>query len=301
MTDNISQELIDILYKYSVIVMQKCNPHTTKQTVSWKVLQFCADSLKIDLNRCIDKKLIYLHPENVERIDSKWNSFKENKIKLLHDDITTYERIKSADYINLLDIQKFITIMLNKDQIKSETNEKLLRDNFLYELLAMDGFHGYSFNDMKNYIDNLRIGKESDHVQAVREIYKTFDISADTMHLALLNIYAKFTRDDEMKQILKNVKRDLESKISDDKLKNLDNIINAYEDRMNSKHLETIAIMKLAQLMNRTKKMKTIIHKNAKKRGRKTNIIKQNHEESVSKKPKVQIISSDEEDNEMED
>ena len=145
--------------------------------------------------------------------------------------------LKFSDFVHLQDIQKFINILVVKNE-----------SNFLSELLAIDGFH----DNIKNYIDNLKVGGQgSTHVHCIRNIYSTFqNCPVKVVYLVLLKIYIKFAKDDEIQQLMKNTINEFEDfhdcltkKITDMYINNVEN-------------LETIAMLKMAQLRIQKKKMK---------------------------------------------
>lgn len=256
------RSLDDIIYDYVITVLGESDRYTTIETIKWRILRQCADILNLDFNTYINKDLIYIHKDNMNTIDVKWESLLNNDTKIVHTEQNAYKIIKFSDYLNILDVKKFImkfkVILARQNKIKKV-------DNFLYALLAMDGVQGYNIN---NYIGNLKFGKDSNHVRVIREIYKTFDISVKVVHLALLNVYETFVVNDEIKQNLKDIKRILENEM----LVNenvLNNVINFYKD--NIENLENIATFKLLQLKkSKTRKIeKRVLEENHKPRHRK--------------------------------
>lgn len=244
MENIMNSNLAAALHNYTVTVMKESNPYLTKQAISRKVLQECADILMIDLNCYMDKNSMYIHTDNMEKIDAKWENLIAKGVKILHDEHNAYKIMKSSDVVNIIDLQKFITILAGKDQ-----------EEFLSQLLAMDGFRGIT--DNKNYIENLKIGdKGNSHVQIVRLIYKTFKVPVKVVYLALLKVYENYTNDDEMKQLINNTIRDFEDDFSE---YDIQGIMEMYEHSVQD--IEIIALTKLAQLKNRSKKLKGVKRK----------------------------------------
>ncbi|GFS32567.1 hypothetical protein NPIL_610791, partial [Nephila pilipes] len=138
--------------------LQKANHYVTRQTIHLRVLKQIADILELPWNYCADSKSILIHPENSERIDIKWKECLLENLQPSHDELNAYEKIKSTDYVKTLDLAKFISILVRKDIIERDPSnkEKILRSNDLNVLLAVDGFSGYTPNDLKNYINNLK-------------------------------------------------------------------------------------------------------------------------------------------------
>lgn len=236
-----SKELSESLYSYAIEVMKNSNPYTTKETVLQKVVKKCAEILEFDLNSLITKNTIYIHPDNMNKIDLKWHSFMEQGMKLSHEELNTYKIIKSSDYVNLFDIQKLINIFVSKNE-----------NAFLAEILAVDNFDSADF---KNYILNLKYGDKGDsHVYIIKEIYQKFNAPVPVVYFALLQIYKKFTHDKEILDIVTNEINKLENSI--DKYLAQD-IANMYENSIGQ--LQEIALCKLLQLKNNFKKIK--IHK----------------------------------------
>lgn len=246
-------QFIEALNYYLATVIKDAHLYTSQQTIIQRLLSKCANILEINLNWQPDKNNIYIHPDNMIKIDRKWQSLIENGVKLLHDEENVYKLIKYSDFVNIHDMQKFINILINKKE-----------EDFLLELFAVDGFQGLT--NIKNYIFNLKIGsKGRNHIQVIRNIYTTFQGSpVKIIHLTLLKIYLSFAKDDEMQQLITNTIDELENEIckvekiflkSDvDKIKNM--YLTSVED------LETIALIKMVQLKLQKKKNKGVKRKN---------------------------------------
>lgn len=232
------KDLSESLYNYAITVMKNSNQYTTKEAVLRKVLIKCADILEFDLNSFTTKNVIYIHSDNMDRIDAKWQSFMEQGIKLSHEELNIYKLIKSSEYVNVLDAQKFINILANR-------NETV----FLTEILAVDNFDSGEF---KNYIFNLKYGdKGSSHIQIIKDIYRKFAAPVNVVYFALLQIYKNFTNEKEVLDMVMNELNKLDSKV--DKLL-VEDIANMYE--ISVTNVREIAQVKLLQFKNQIQKMK---------------------------------------------
>lgn len=244
MTTNSDIELRNALDNYTVTVLKNSNPYATKESISRRVLQECAEIMNIDLNSYTNKNIMYIHRDNMDKIDLKWQSLAEEGKKILHDEQNTYKLLKSSDFVNILDVQKFINILSNKNE-----------EDFLAELLAMDGFQG--LKDHKNYVENLKIGDKGsdDHIQIIREIYRKFKVPVKVVYFTLLKMYENYTTDEEVQKFIAKLTEELSTEMVN---YNIDDITEFYENAINSKSLElkSIALTKLAQVKNQKKKSK---------------------------------------------
>lgn len=233
------KELIDSLYNYTVKVMKESNPYATKESISRRVLQECADILNVDLNNPNNKSIMFIHSDNMEKIDSKWQNLIDRGTKIPHDDHNAYKLLKASQFVNILDVQRFLNFLSNNAE-----------NEFLSELLAIDGFQG--FTEHKNYVENLKIGdKGSDNVQIIREIYKKFNVPVKAVHYALLLIYESHATDEEVKKMIIERKDEFADKVAD---YDIQPIMDMYENSISD--LKSIALTKLAQLKNLKKKAK---------------------------------------------
>lgn len=234
------KELSESLYNYAIKVMRNSNQYTTKETVLRKVLDKCADILEFDLNSYAIKNTIYIHPDNMDKIDSKWQSLVEQGAKISHEELNVYKLIKSSENANILDIQKFISILSNKNE-----------NAFLVEILAVDNFESGEF---KNYILNLKYGdKGSSHVQIIRDIYRKFNAPVNVVYFALLQIYKHFTNEKEALDMILNELNKLDNKVDKSVA---EDIANMYEISVNN--IQEIAHTKLIQLKNQMQKTKAL-------------------------------------------
>lgn len=212
--------------------------HETKQLILQRLFQKCADTIKIRLIWYDTNKKLRIHPANMLKIDLKWKDFIRADIKLLPEELNLYKLIKTELFIDLIDVQKFINIFINKNEM-----------NFLRELLAMDGF--LTLNPLK-YVENLKIGdKESDHIYVIRKVYREIkSLRVEVVYSSLLKIYLNFANDDEIIQLLINTIKSLEL--------NQDSVESKIITQVYTSHildLETIALTKIAHLKLLKKKM----------------------------------------------
>lgn len=234
MASYIDPDLERALANAMMKLIKEANPHLTKEAMSFKLIQACANYLHVNITGPADKNKIYIHPDNMERIDYKWVDMQKKGVKFSHDDHNIYKLIKSSDYASVFDLHKFINIL------KNETS-------FLNELLAIDGFRG----DAKNYLDNLSIGNNKNvenHVQVIRKLYPMFNYPpSETIFLALIEVYTRYIKDDESKLLVLSTTENMNHEI------NLQPIMIAYENTL-KEDLELVALSKLAQLKNEKKK-----------------------------------------------
>ena len=254
------KSLGEILEKCMLNAFKKSNNLTALETIKFRVLQDCAKCLKTNLNRFIGSHMIYIHPENKEEIKKRWQFLMDQGVKFRHEEYNLYKIINFSDYLHILDIQKFLTILKNKNQ-----------QLFLYEILAMDGFKGYN---AKLYLENLKYKNENNHIYIIREIYRNMKVPVKIVHFALLHVFEKFSV-----SLIQERKAKLEKEITFDP-DTLSNIIEYYKS--NIKNLDNIASVKLTELSIQRK----VLHKPLKR-----NILKEDHRERHPKKRKVSFLS----------
>lgn len=189
--------------------LKHANNHTTRQTIHQRVVSAIAKELNVPLNHCVESKTVYLHPENSERFDEMWFNILKNKIQISHEESNAYEKIKSADYIKYPDLYKFLNILVRKHSIDRDpqNKEKILISKDLPQLLAIDGLAGFTNADVKNYVENLQVGNESEqeqdkHTIAVRRMYLLLPSLTGTdsicvIFLSLLKLYRNHITDQE--------------------------------------------------------------------------------------------------------
>lgn len=241
----ITDNFFNSLDLYLITTIQEAHPYTSKTAILERVLYQCSNILNIDLNWHQDKNIIQIHPDNIFKIDIIWEKLNKQEMKITHDEENVYKILKNSDFIHILDIQKIITILINKHE-----------EDFLAELLALDGFHG----NLKNYIENLKIGNDGNtHIHVIRNIYKNFKgCTVKIIYLILLKIFIYFTKDDEIKQLVLNTIHELEHDVNEtEKIilnLNMEKITNFYVK--NIENIESVALLKMAQLKIHNKKVK---------------------------------------------
>lgn len=227
---------MDFFDKCIVTFFKNAHFHESKRVILQKILQKCADTVMVRLIWYSEDKKLYIHPDNMVKIDLKWNDFIKANIKLLPEDVNLYKLVKSELFINLVDVQKFINIFINKKEV-----------GLLTELLAMDGF---STQNPLKYVENLKIGDTgSSHVQVIRKIYRELkSVHVEIVYLSLLKIYLHFAKDDEIIQLLLNTIKSAEVNNIESEI-----VTNIYTNQIND--LETTAFTKMAHLKLLKKKM----------------------------------------------
>lgn len=221
----------------------------TKQLLLQKLLQKYADTLKVQLIWHNTNKKLHIHPDNMIKIDRKWKDFIRANVKLLPEELNLYKLMKSELFIDVIDVQKFINIFINKNEME-----------FLKELLGMDGF--FTYNPLK-YVENLKIGdKGSDHIHVIRKIYRNLKpLHVEVVYSSLLKIFLHFTNDDEIIQLLVNTINSLEL--------SQNNVESEIVTTMYTSHisdLETTALTKIAHLKLLKRKMnRPVLSKERKK------------------------------------
>lgn len=239
------KDFFNALDLYLVEITKEAHPYTSKTAILQRLLYTCSNILNIDLNWYQSKNIIQIHSDNILKIDGIWQKINSQEMKITHDEENVYKILKNSDFIHVLDIQKIINILVNK-------NEEI----FLAELLAVDGFHG----NFKNYIDNLKIGHNGNtHIHVIRNIYKEFKgCTVRIIYLILLKIFIRFVKDDEIKQLVLITIHELENDVNEMEK----NILNSNMEKIttlyinNVENIESIAMLKMAQLKIKNKKAK---------------------------------------------
>lgn len=296
-TNGVLQTLNKVITEIQNSELQKANQFVTRHTINLRVLKHVSDLLNLPWTFRTTEKSVYLHPDNAAIIDQKWNKCLKGNFHLSHEEMNAYKLTKTDDYINTYDLSKFINILVKKDLVLRDPNssEKILRNNDLNKLLAVDGFSGYLPTDMKNYIQNLQYGTGYDlHVDAVRKMYEITKVmclsgtdAACVVFLAIVQVFSKYITDDETKLLLLNISHDVKNYLTKNSqyykdietcISHINDLIAFYQENMSSESkLSQLAILKVANLIMRFKKKKTFVGgkrgrkkiTNSKKRGRK--------------------------------
>lgn len=243
------KECFHALDLFLITLIKEAHPFTSKNTILERLLYKCSNILSIDLNWHQGKHIIQIHPDNMLKIDDIWLKLTKDEMKLTYDEENLYKILKNSDFIHTFYIHKFITLLINKH-----------KEDFLNELLAVDGFHGH----FKKSIENLKIGNVGNtHIHVIRKMYKMFqDFTTKMLYLTLLNIFIRFAKDDEMYCLISNIIHKLEKDLDKNEKKflslNMENMIDFYIK--NVENIESIAMLKMAQLKIKNKKVKKIKH-----------------------------------------
>lgn len=290
---NINNEIDDCDFEWSQLKraidlavlkeMKGASDVVTKHTINLRVYKKIAKLLNVNVDIGIDPKSISIHPDVMIKIDDKWKKNIQNNFQVSHEEMNAYDKIKSTDYVKIPDVAKFIAILIRKDIVEREDKEKIIKSNDLNIVLGVDGFLGYTPVEMKNYIENLKFGHDGDsHVETVRNMY-SLDIiknlsgtdAASIVFLALISAYKRFISDDQAKLIIDSVESDTKSYLSknakyfhdiNNAIENIDELVDFYTE--NVPEISRISVVKVADLISKSKKRKspTAI---AGKRGRK--------------------------------
>lgn len=246
-TDVTDKDFFNALDLYLITITKEAHPYTSKTAILERLLYKCSDILSIDLNWHQSKNIIQISPDNMLKIDNIWEKLNKQEMKMTHDEENVYKILKYSDFIHVLDIQKLITILVNKNE-----------EHFLVELLAMDGFH----SNFKKYIENLKIGNDGNtHVHFIRNTYKNFkDCTVKCIYCILLHVLMFFAKDDEIRQLVLNTIDEIGNDFDKNEKTflnlNCKKIVNLYIDTV--ENIESVAILKIAQLKIKNKKVKKI-------------------------------------------
>jgi hypothetical protein len=183
----------------------KANFSETKGAFLQKFLQRMGQALGLsdaDMSMMFNGKnnLIRVHADVSEMVVTLYNSIRETGVK--SDNLRRHYTAFNTSYFHeqaeikslLREFVKFKEI--NKDPNNQNRKEKILKDNSLNILLAVDGLLGKDVSDLYNYIGNFSVGntpstKEQQHVVAVREMYKMIPemiTGTDSTYLVTMNL-----------------------------------------------------------------------------------------------------------------
>lgn len=243
--DITDKEFYNALDSYLITITKEAHPYTSKNAILEQLLDKCSNILSIDLNWHQSKNMIQIHPDNMLKIDEIWQKLNRQEIKTIHEEENVYKILKNSNYIHILDIQKMITLLINK-------NEK----QYYISLLAIDGF----YSNLKKYIENLKIGNDGNtHIHIIKYIYKTFPgCTVRIIFFILLHIFIRFANDDEIKQLVQNTICEFKNKLDENENNflnwNMEKITHFYMNQV--ENIESVALLKLAQLKIKNKKGK---------------------------------------------
>lgn len=240
-------------------------------------LKFISDHIKLDISSIHFEKALFIRPDNLVIMDNAWKKILKQNFQISQEDLNLYFNIKYNPLVSYEDTFKFLKFLSNHDFTLRENKEKILKSNTLVILLNVDGFLGYSFEDVLKYTSNLRQEKcfchnlnmfklvcECDdllnlHMKTVRQMYFLSSIkdlsgtdATSIIFLALLNIYKKYAA---CKKYLKIHINDVENYILKNSIQspfirkakaNLDELIQFYTS--NISNVSKIAIKKINEL-----------------------------------------------------
>lgn len=261
----------DTLSRYLLFKLKKkCNKDQFELRL--KILVSIADYLNLDIKSNLCKNASFIHPDHRKIIDKKWKQILKNNFQVSQEELNIYYRFTFNTLIPNKDIIKIIDFLANHDYIIRDGNEKFLKSITLASILSVDGFLGYTFDDLTNYVENLQTSKQVEnnildsHVKTVRQMYNSECIkhlsgndAAALIFLSLLHIYEKhiklskfieLCKDDVDSYLLKKSKSDYNIKNAKD---NMHTIINIYQ--LNMQNILKIANLKINQFVKFNNKL----------------------------------------------
>lgn len=237
-----------------------------------KILISIADYLNLDIKSSLCKNASFIHPDHRKIIDEKWKQTLKDNFQVSQDELNIYYRFIFNTLTSSKDILHIIDFLANHDYVIRDGNEKILKSITLVSLLAVDGFLGYTFDDLNNYIVNLQTSKQFEnnildlHVKIVRQMYHSECIkhlsgndAAALIFLSLLQIYEKhmklskfieFCKNDVDNYVLKKSKSDYNIKNAKD---NIHIIIDIYT--LNVQNILKIGNLKINEFLKFNNKL----------------------------------------------
>lgn len=255
----------DILSRYLLFENRK-NYSKDEFHLRLKILISIANYLNYDLKLYLCTNASFIHPDHRRIIDDKWKQILKNNFQISQDDLDLYYNFLFNILRTNKDIIKIIHYLANHDYVIRDGNEKILKSITLVSLLAMDGFLGYTFNDLTNYVENLQTKKKPEniilnlHIENVRQMYDTECIkhlsgndAAALVFLSLLQIYEKCIK---FPKYMEDCKNDVDNFLLK-KSKSDSNIHNAKENistirnvyALNAQNIISIANFKIKQFL----------------------------------------------------
>lgn len=253
----------DFLSKY-LLLKRQTSYYKTGYDLRLNILKNIANYLNLNLDSGICTNSSFIHPDLIALIDNKWKEILQRNFQISQDELNIIFRLKYERSLTNKNLIKLIEFLANNDYILRDRTEKILKSNFLVSLLAVDGFLGYTFNDLINYVSHLKTENNNKvinlHIQIIRQLYnKSYlkklsgtDASA-VIFLVLLKMYAQFVKKSKYIEVWKN---DVDhyllknSKIYSDinvARENENDIIYFYKLNMNN--ISMIANIKINQLL----------------------------------------------------
>lgn len=157
------------------------------------------DTLDYHRHKLIDELIQWIQPsQNI--LDTYDSSYRDQLMTLL----------SSASKQNVKDIplDESEWLKLLNQWIRKSSNEDIIFNRDIFQILAVDGFLGFRPKDLKQYLTNILIPLRSEfkmHAKGVRAMYEFFDQnsnieslsgtdSACSIFLALLDLYANLLK-----------------------------------------------------------------------------------------------------------
>lgn len=255
----------DTLSRYLLFKIRN-NYNKNEFDVRLKILVSIADYLNLDIKSTKCTNASFIHPDHRKIIDEKWKQILRNNFQITQDELNIYYSFIFNTLKTNEDVIKIIHFLANHDYITRDGNEKILKSITLVSLLAVDGFLGYTFDDLTNYVGNLQTSKQLEnnifnlHIKSVRKMYDTEYIkhlsgndAAALIFLSLLQIYEKYIKLPKFVELCKNDVDNylLKKSKSDANIKNAKEHIyiigNVYE--LNKQNIFKIANFKIKQFL----------------------------------------------------
>jgi hypothetical protein len=176
--------IFDVLSPLLAQELKKADSSETKAAIVQKFWLKVGKSLGItyyEMGIMIQGKSIRVHADVFEMVRALYESIRDTGVKCdnLRRHVTAFNSTtfhESGELKSLVrEFAKFKE--MNKDPNNQNKKDKVLKDNSLNVILAVDGLQGKEMSDLGNYIGNFNVGnfastKEEQHVVAVREMYK---------------------------------------------------------------------------------------------------------------------------------
>lgn len=174
-----------------------------------------SDTLDFHRQKLIEELIHWVQPS--QNVINTYDSTYRDKLMTL---------LSSASKHNVKDVplDESEWLKLMNQWIRNTSNEEIIFNRDIYQILAVDGFHGLRPKDLKHYLTGVLLPFRSEfkmHVKGVRAMYEYFDQnsyigslsgtdSACAIFLALLELFSKLLNevlmDDQVRFQLQQVK-----------------------------------------------------------------------------------------------
>lgn len=209
--------LSDDPFLYEVLkTIKKAPMNATKREIYREVVHKAAKEYafgdNLDFNKRCDNEIL-VHPEIEALLENEYNRLLASEVKCVT--LTTqYEVFKNSSVHDVGKmknlIREFIKLNeINKDPTNNSKKDKILKNNFLNVILAVDGLNGTGVSDLTSYIFNLSSGmNDGSHNAAVRKLYSfvpeliTGTNCTHIVKLALLKLYRGFIMDRDVLMLI---------------------------------------------------------------------------------------------------